>query len=156
MAKVKKPAYNWMKRLINRITQSDASLNNDFDYYGYHVNQSSGTVDYTSVTIYDKDHRHRELGEFSFDFWTKELHFVSYIDDDFRMAVVKAFVEFYDEVNVSDETLDERRQEYQEYIDNADEYIEEAVEDAKKQIDIIDKLPMGWTEIKDLIKTKVA
>lgn len=151
MAKEKKPAYGWIKRLVNKITQSNAPLNNSFEYYGYQVEQYSGTVDYTSVTIFDKGRWRRELGEFDFDFWTKELHFCSYIDDDFRMAVVKAFVEYYDDdVNVSDDTLDERRKEYQEYLDNPDEYVEEAVEEDKRQMEIIDNLPIDWVNKNDL------
>ena len=151
MAKEKEPAYGWIKRLVNKITQSNAPLNNSFEYYGYQVEQYSGTVDYTSVTIFDKGRWRRELGEFDFDFWTKELHFCSYIDDDFRMAVVKVFVEYYDDdVNVSDDTLDERRKEYQEYLDNPDEYVEEAVEEAKRQMEIIDNLPIDWVNKNDL------
>ena len=68
------------------------------------------------------------------------------------MAVVKAFVEYYDDddVNVSDDTLDERRKEYQEYLDNPDEYAEEAVEEAKRQMEIIDNLPIDWVNKNDL------
>jgi hypothetical protein len=152
MRKEKKPAYGWVKRLVNKITKSNAPLNNSFEYYGYQVEQYSGTVDYTSVTIFDKGRWRRELVEFDFDFWTKKLHFCSYIDDDFRMAVVKAFVEYYDDVNVSDDTLDERRKEYQEYLDNPDEYVEEAVKEAKRQMEIIDSLPIDWVNKNDLKK----
>ena len=143
MTKEKKPSYKWVRRLVDKITKTVSPLNNSFEYYGYHIEQSSGTVDYTCVCIYDKGNWRNTLAEFDFDFWTKELHFTSYVDDDLRMAIVKAFVEFYNPLNVSDDTIEERRREYQEYIDNPDVYIEEAVENAKKEIEIIDSLPIG-------------
>lgn len=152
MAKEKKRTYGWVKRLVNKITKSDAPLNNSFEYYGYTVEQLSGTRDYTSVEILDKGTWRDNLTDFSFDFLTKKLHFISYIDNDMRMAVVKAFVEYYDKVNVSDESLKDRRMEYQWYLDNSEEYDEDVLEDAKKELEIIDNLPMGWVGKKELEK----
>ena len=146
-----KKKYNWIKKLIGRITSADAPLNNFFTYYGYEVNQTSGTADYTSVYITGK---HGCIVDFSFDFWTYELNFVSYADDDVRMAVVEAFLEYYNPITISDDTLDERRGEYQEYLDNPEEYMDEAVEEARQQMDIINSLPLGRFARTDLKKTK--
>lgn len=137
----KKKHYKWIMHLIDKITQSDAPLNNYFNYYGYEITQMSGTVDYTDVYIRDG---RNTLADFSFDFWTKELNFESYENDELRFAIVDAFVSIYEEVNVSDNTINERKSEYQEYIDNPEEYVEEAVEKAKKEMEIIENLPIGW------------
>ena len=45
--------YRALKRLIGKITKSNAPLNNSFSYYNYTVGQYSGTCDYTDVTIVD-------------------------------------------------------------------------------------------------------
>lgn len=60
----KKKHYKWIMHLIDKITQSDAPLNNYFNYYGYEITQMSGTVDYTDV--YTRDGRNT-LVDFSFD-----------------------------------------------------------------------------------------
>ena len=150
MAKEKKHTYGWVKKLVNKITKADAPLNNSFEYYGYGVEQLSGTPDYTSVDIFDKGTWRNELVRFSFDFMTRKLHFFSYADNEIRMAFVKAFVLYYNSVNVSDELLKDRRLEYQWYLDNSEEYDEDVLEDAKKELEIIDNLPMGWVKMKDL------
>lgn len=145
----KKKSYKWVKRLINKITKDDAPLNNHFEYYGYTIMQGSGTRDFTDVTILDK--KNHSIAEFDYDFLTEELIFSSYCDDEIRMAILKGFLECYNAIRVSDETLKERREEYEEYVFNPDEYIEEAVEKAKKELAIIDKLPIGYVRKRDLI-----
>lgn len=105
MTKENKNKYWWVRKLVDKITKTGAPLNNHFYYYDYEVYQMSGTVDYTAVTISTKYHPCQQIVDFSFDFWTKELHFVSYIDENIRISIIKAFTEFYDNVNVSDETI---------------------------------------------------
>lgn len=156
MAKQKKPSYKWIYRLIDKITQSDSPNNNDFTFYGHHINQSSGKVDYTSVTIWEDTQYRHELADFSFDYWTKELHFESYRDYAIRNTIVAAFVRCYDSVRVSDETIEEVRRENEEYVNNPDGYIEEAVKRAQKELDMLDALPMGWVDESDIKKVMAA
>lgn len=68
--------YRALKRLIGKITKSNAPLNNSFSYYNYTVGQYSGTCDYTDVTIVD--FKGCTECSFSFDFQTKELNFENY------------------------------------------------------------------------------
>ena len=71
-----KKKYNFISRLINKITLNSQSNNDSFSYYGHWVELQSGTVDYMSVTIYNTSDRYSgTLVEFQFDFWTMELCF---------------------------------------------------------------------------------
>lgn len=71
-----KKRYNFISRLINKITLNSQSNNDSFSYYGHWVELQSGTVDYMSVTIYNTSDRYSgTLVEFQFDFWTMELCF---------------------------------------------------------------------------------
>lgn len=45
-----KKRYNFISRLINKITLNSQSNNDSFSYYGHWVELQSGTVDYMSVT----------------------------------------------------------------------------------------------------------
>lgn len=156
MAKQKKPSYKWIYRLIDKITQSDAPNNNDFTFYGHQVNQSSGTVDYTAVTIWDDNQYRHELADFSFDYWTKHLHFDSYKDYEIRNVIVAAFVRCYGSIRVSDDTIEEIRKENEEYVDNPDIYTEEAIVDAQKELDLLNTLPIGWVDENDIKKVIAA
>lgn len=64
--------YRALKRLIGKITKSNAPLNNSFSYYNYTVGQYSGTCDYTDVTIVD--FKGCTECSFSFDFQTDEIY----------------------------------------------------------------------------------
>lgn len=99
--------YRALKRLIGKITKSNAPLNNSFSYYNYTVGQYSGTCDYTDVTIVD--FKGCTECSFSFDFQTKELNFENYKTVDIRNAIIEAFKEYYEGVKLSitDELLDE-------------------------------------------------
>lgn len=88
-----KKKYRALKRLINKITKSNAPLNNSFSYYNYTVGQYSGTCDYTDVTI--ADFKNRTECSFTFDFLTKELNFESYKTVEIRNAIIEAFKECY-------------------------------------------------------------
>lgn len=117
--------YNWLARLIDRITKSEQPNNDYFEYYNHRVTLQSGTRDYVSVWIED-------MGiEFSFDFWTKRLCFTSYNDYDERDAIIKTFRRFYDnqfdEVYIgSDEPWEEAVKEYEQYLD-PEEYDQDKV-----------------------------
>lgn len=74
---MRQPRYNYIQKLIDRITKSGQSNNDSFTYYGHLVELQSGANGYVSVTLYKTDDRYGgELADFSFDYWTLELHFV--------------------------------------------------------------------------------
>lgn len=102
-----KKKYQALKRLIDKITKSNAPLNNSFSYYNYTVGQYSGTCDYTDVTIVD--FKNRTECTFTFDFSTKELNFENYKTVEIRNAIIEAFKECYEDVRlyITDELLDE-------------------------------------------------
>ena len=102
-----KKKYRALKRLINKITKSNAPLNNSFSYYNYTVGQYSGTCDYTDVTI--ADFKNRTECSFTFDFLTKELNSEEYKSVEIRNAIIEAFKECYEDVRlyITDELLDE-------------------------------------------------
>lgn len=93
---MKKPRYNYIQKLIDRITKSGQSSNDCFTYYGHLVELQSGTRDYVSVTLYKTDDRYGgELADFSFDYWTFQLHFVSTVGKSMTEKIINAFRHFY-------------------------------------------------------------
>ncbi|WP_290235505.1 hypothetical protein [Bacteroides acidifaciens] len=93
---MKKPRYNYIHRLIDRITKSGQSNNDSFTYYGHLVELQSGTRGYVSVTLYKAGNRYGgELADFSFDYWTLELHFVSTVGKTLTESIINAFRHFY-------------------------------------------------------------
>lgn len=48
---MEKNKYNWLTRLINKITRKEESNNQSFVYYGHLVHVQSGTVDFMDVTV---------------------------------------------------------------------------------------------------------
>lgn len=92
---MKKPKYNYIYRLIDRITKSGQSNNDSFTYYGHLVELQSGTRGYVSVTLYKTHDRYGgELADFSFDYWTLELHFVSTVGKALTESIIYAFRHF--------------------------------------------------------------
>lgn len=74
---MRQPTYNYINRLIDRITKYGQSNNDSFTFYRHLVELQSSTSGYVSVTLYKTDDRYGgELADFSFDYWTLELHFV--------------------------------------------------------------------------------
>ena len=92
---MKTKKYNWLARLIDRITKSEQPNNDYFEYYNHRVTLQSGTRDYVSVTVSDMDY-HNQIS-FSFDYWTKKLCFEGYNDYDERDAIIKAFKRIYND-----------------------------------------------------------
>lgn len=124
-----KKRYAWLERLIDRITRTEQSNNDYFDYYGHRVTLQSGTRDYVSVNISDRDYRNQI--DFSFDYWTKEIDFEGYGNYDERDAIIRGFKRVYnsgwDKVSVgSDQPWEEERKEWEPYLGN-DEYDQELV-----------------------------
>lgn len=93
---MRQPRYNYIRKLIDRITKSGQSNNDSFTYYGHLVELQSGTRDYVSVTLYKTDDRYGgELADFSFDYWTLELHFVGTVGKVLTEKIISAFRHFY-------------------------------------------------------------
>ncbi len=104
---MKKPAYKFIKRLIDRITSVNQSNKDCFTYFGHYVSLQSGTRDYVSVTICRNcDMYSGSIAEFSFDFWTKQLH-VEYADNDsIEEAIIKAFKSLYHSITLTRENYE--------------------------------------------------
>jgi len=93
---MRQPTYNYINRLIGRITAPGQSNNDCFTYYGHLVELQSGTSGYVSVTLYKTDDRYcGELADFSFDYWTLELHFVSTVGKALTESIIHAFNNLY-------------------------------------------------------------
>ena len=122
---MKKKKYNWLARLIDRITRSEQSNNDYFTYYGRRITLQSGTRDYVSVNISSMDYS--EQTDFAFDYWTRDLDFTGYADYDERDAIIKAFRGIYGDMSVGyDQPWEEERRELEPLVDN-DEYDQEQV-----------------------------
>lgn len=83
----------WIKKIVERITRSDAPLNDSFGVNHHKIDCQSGMIDFVCVTI-DNSHY------FSFDFWTKELcrnNACRYWED-----IIQAFKEIYGNIKVTD------------------------------------------------------
>lgn len=104
---MKKPAYKFIKRLIDRITSVNQSNNDCFTYFGHYVSLQSGTVDYVAVTICRNcDMYSGSIAEFTFDFWTKKLH-IEYADNDsMEEAIIKAFKSLYHSITITRENYE--------------------------------------------------
>ena len=119
--------YNWLTRLVDRITKTDCPNNDCFNYYGRKVILSSGTRDFVDVTIHDR----RSQVCFSFDFWTKELCLESYETYTQRDVIIKTFRRIYnsrfEQVSIAvDEPWDDDIKPYRDMMGN-DEYDQETV-----------------------------
>lgn len=82
-----------LPRLLDKITNTNTSNNCEFDYYGYHITMLSGTIDYTNVTIQNKN-KHTIL-HFTLDFLTKECVLEDYENYDLRDSLVNALNKLY-------------------------------------------------------------
>lgn len=93
---MRQPTHNYINRLIDRITTVSQSNNDCFTYYRHLVELQSGTNGYVSVTLYKTDDRYGgELADFSFDYWTLQLHFVSTVGKSMTEKIINAFRHFY-------------------------------------------------------------
>lgn len=87
--------YTFIKRLVDKITRSE--MNCEFDYYNHKVVLQSGTNGYVSVTVCNSVDRYSgTMLDFSFDYWTHELHFVCSESKRLTNKVKDAFRELYD------------------------------------------------------------
>lgn len=105
---MKKPVYKFIKRLIDRITSVSQSNNDSFTYYGHFVNLQSGTRDYVAVTIYKgADMYSGSMADFTFDFWTKQLHIEYAESDSMDEAIITALKKLYNSIKITREKYDD-------------------------------------------------
>lgn len=121
---MRKNYHKWLKRLVDKITRSNCPNNNYFLYYGHKIVLQSGTCDYVDVTISAMDNN--DLIGFSFDFWTKELHFKAYTDYDERDTIISVLRQIYGNLSITDEPWNEEIQFYQPLLDN-EKYDQETI-----------------------------
>ena len=82
--------YTFIKRLVDKMTRSE--MNCEFDHYNHKVVLQSGTNGYVSVTVCNSVDRYSgTMLDFSFDYWTHELHFVCSESKRLTNEVVDAF-----------------------------------------------------------------
>lgn len=95
MTKKRNKTYKFIEKLIDKVTTSESN-NMSFTCYGHLVELQSGTTDYVSVTIYKTDDRYEgEVADFSFDYLTKELHFVFSESKALTDKITSAFAALY-------------------------------------------------------------
>lgn len=105
----KKKQYGFIRKLIDKITTS-ASNNMSFPFYRHLVELSSGTRGYVSVTIYSTEDRYEgEMADFSFDYWTHELHIWFGESDALIEKIISAFKSIYSSQDVK-VSIDEEEQ----------------------------------------------
>ena len=86
--------YAFIKRLVDKITRSETNC--EFDYYNHKVVLQSGTSGFVSVTVCNTADRYSgTMLDFSFDYWTHELHFVCSESKRLTNKVVDAFRGLY-------------------------------------------------------------
>ena len=86
--------YAFIKRLVDKITRSETNC--EFVYYNHKVVLQSGTNGYVSVTVCNTNDRYSgTMLEFSFDYWTHELHFMCSESKRLTNKVVDAFRGLY-------------------------------------------------------------
>lgn len=86
--------YAFIKRLVDKITRSETNC--EFAYYNHMVVLQSGTSGYVSVTVCNTSDRYSgTMLDFSFDYWTHELHFVCSESKRLTDKVIEAFRELY-------------------------------------------------------------
>ena len=121
---MKTKKYNWLARLVNKVTMKDQPNNDYFMYYGHRVTLQSGTRDYVDVHTSDQDNDNQI--NFTFDFWTYDLVFFQYNNYDERDTIIKAFKKYYGHIDITDEPWNEEVKFYEPMLDN-DEYDQDEI-----------------------------
>ncbi len=92
---------NYLRRLVERVTCARQCLNDTFTYYGHRVTLRSCMRAFVVVTVHTADSEQSPaLTEFDFDFYTHKLHFDHSAHLAVTTAIVEAFDERYDRVQV--------------------------------------------------------
>lgn len=105
----KEKKYGYIRKLIDKVTTSPSN-NMCFPYYRHLVELTSGTNGYVSVTIYNTEDRYEgEMADFSFDYWTHELHIWFGESDALIEKIISAFKSIYSPQDVK-VSIDEEEQ----------------------------------------------
>lgn len=92
--------YNNIKRLIDKLTRTEQSLNDTFNYYEFKVIMQSGTNGYFNADVSLKEDNHCYIASFSFDYWTKEVHITDAVNDNVIMNIIEGFDILYGKNNI--------------------------------------------------------
>ena len=92
--------YNNIKRLIDKLTRTEQSLNDTFNYYEFKVIIQSGTNGYFNADVSLKEDNHCYIASFSFDYWTKEVHISDTVNDNVIMNIIEGFDILYGKNNI--------------------------------------------------------
>lgn len=92
--------YNNIKRLIDKLTKTEQSLNDTFNYYEFKVIIQSGTNGYFNADVSLKEDNHCYIASFSFDYWTKEVHISDAVNDNVIMNIIEGFDILYGKNNI--------------------------------------------------------
>ena len=92
--------YNNIKRLIDKLTRTEQSLNDTFNYYEFKVIIQSGTNGYFNADVSLKEDNHCYIACFSFDYWTKEVHITDAVNDNVIMNIIEGFDILYGKNNI--------------------------------------------------------
>ena len=92
--------YNNIKRLIDKLTITEQSLNDTFNYYEFKVIIQSGTNGYFNADVSLKEDNHCYIASFSFDYWTKEVHITDAVNDNVIMNIIEGFDILYGKNNI--------------------------------------------------------
>lgn len=92
--------YNNIKRLIDKLTRTEQSLNDTFNYYEFNVIMQSGTNGYFNADVSLKEDNHCYIASFSFDYWTKEVHITDAVNDNVIMNIIEGFDILYGKNNI--------------------------------------------------------
>ena len=95
-----KRKYNNIKRLIDKLTRTEQSLNDTFNYYEFKVIIQSGTNGYFNADVSLKEDNHCYIASFSFDYWTKEVHITDAVNDNVIMNIIEGFDILYGKNNI--------------------------------------------------------
>lgn len=92
--------YNNIKRLIDKLTRTEQSLNDTFNYYEFKVIIQSGTNGYFNADVSLKEDNYCYITSFSFDYWTKEVHIRNAVNDNVIMNIIEGFDILYGKNNI--------------------------------------------------------
>lgn len=92
--------YNNIKRLIDKLTRTEQSLNDTFNYYEFNVIMQSGTNGYFNAAVSLKEDNYCYITSFSFDYWTKEVHIRNAVNDNVIMNIIEGFDILYGKNNI--------------------------------------------------------
>ena len=140
----------YIRKMLERVTESDAPLNNSFELYNMAVTQTSGTKDYTAVSVVHKSNSNIRMADFDFDFFTKELHFESYCDFGIRNFIILDLADIYGHIYVTDEQLENDIKELEEFLStaNPDDYSDGYIKEQNKELDILKRQLIGPVDVK--------